>query len=83
MLTPTLERQNLLGGDHDAELQNQLRRALQEGLQQTQHADVSALEHHPPVEVAPLRVSMPTALHAQVESVDVPVQQTDRQTDSI
>lgn len=81
MLTPTLKRQDLLGVDHDAELQNQLRCALQEGLQQTQHADVGALEHHAPVEVTALGVSVPPALHAQVQSVDVPA--GNRQTGSI
>lgn len=58
--------------DHDAELQHELRRALQESLQQPQHVDVSALEHQTPVEMTLTRVAMPTALHSQVQGVDVP-----------
>ena len=60
----TLEGQDLAGLDHNAELQNQLRGTFEEGFQQTQHADISALEHHAPVEVVPLVVAAPTALHA-------------------
>lgn len=69
----TLEGQHLPGVDHDAELQDQLGGALQEGLQQAQHADISALKHHAPVVVAALGVSVPTALHAQIQSVYIPV----------
>jgi len=57
--------------DHDAELQHQLRRALQEGLQQAQHVDVGVLEHHGPVE-APLVLLLPVALYAEVHGADVP-----------
>lgn len=69
----TLEGQHLPGVDHDAELQNQLGGALQEGLQQAQHADISALKHHAPVVMAALGVSVPAALHAQVQSMYIPV----------
>lgn len=68
----TLEGKHLLGVNHDAELQNQLGGALQEGLQQAQHADISALEHHAPVVMAALGVPVPTALHAQIQSVYIP-----------
>lgn len=73
--TLTLKGQHLTGLDHDAELQHKLRGALQEGLEQTQHADIGALEHHAPVVVAALRVPVPAALHAQIQGVDIPVQQ--------
>lgn len=69
----TLKRQHLTGVDHDAELQHQLGSALQEGLKQTQHADIGALKHHAPVVVTPLGVSMPAALHSQIQGVDIPV----------
>lgn len=71
----TLKGQHLTGLDHDAELQHQLRGALQEGLKQTQHADIGALEHHAPVVVSALGVSVPAALHAQIQGVDIPVYQ--------
>ena len=58
--------------DHDAQLEDELRRRLQEGLQQAEHGDVSALKHQPPVEMAAGTVAVPTALGAQVEGVDVP-----------
>lgn len=58
--------------DHDAELQYQLGGALEEGLQQPQHADVSALKHHSPVIVLPLVLPPPAALHTQVQCVEVP-----------
>lgn len=58
--------------NHDAQLQDELRRRLQEGLQQAQHGDVGALEHQPPVEVTAGPVPVPPALGAQVEGVDVP-----------
>ncbi|TNN73305.1 hypothetical protein EYF80_016468 [Liparis tanakae] len=64
--------QHLLGLDHDAELQHQLRGALQEGLEQTQHADIGALKHHAPVVVSALGVSVPAALHTQIQGVDIP-----------
>ena len=79
--TLTLEGQHLTGQDHDVELQHQLRGALQEGLEQTQHADISALKHHAPVVVTALGVSVPAALHAQVQGVDIPAYQ--RQTQLI
>lgn len=68
----TLKGQHLTGLDHDGELQNQLRGALQERLEQTQHADISSLEHHAPVVVAPLGIPMPATLHTQVKGVDIP-----------
>lgn len=71
----TLQRQDLAGLDHDAELQHQLGGALQEGLEQPQHADVRALEHHAPVVVTPLGVAVPAALNAQIQGVDVPANQ--------
>lgn len=58
--------------DQQAELQHQLRRAAQEGLQQTQHAHVRALEQHPPVEVAPQPLPAPAALQPQVQGAQVP-----------
>lgn len=75
----TLKGQHLTGLDHDAELQHQLRGALQEGLEQTQHADICALKHHAPEVVAALGVPVPAALHAQIQGVDVPACQ--RQTE--
>lgn len=48
--------------DQQAELQHQLWRAAQEGLQQTKHAYICALEQHPPVEVAPQLLPAPAAL---------------------
>lgn len=76
--TLTLKGQHLTGLDHDAELQHKLRGALQEGLKQTQHADIGALKHHAPVVVTALGVPVPAALYAQVQGVDIPVHQ--RQT---
>lgn len=61
--------------DQQAELQHQLRRATQEGLQQTQHAHVRALEQHPPVEVAPQPLPAPTALQPQVQGAQVPARE--------
>lgn len=58
--------------DHDAQLEDELRSRLQEGLQEAQHGDVSALKHQPPVEVATGPIAMQTALGAKVEGVDVP-----------
>lgn len=76
--TLTLKGQHLSGLVHDAELQNQLGGALQEGLKQTEHADIGALKHHAPVVVPALGVPVPAALHTQIQGVDVPVYQ--RQT---
>lgn len=56
----------------EAELQHELRRAAQEGLQQAQHAHVRALEQHPPVEVAPEPLPAPAALQPQVHGAQVP-----------
>lgn len=61
--------------DQQAELQHQLRRAAQEGLQQTQHAHVRALEQHPPVEVAPQPLPAPAALQPQVQGAQVPARE--------
>ncbi|MED6255371.1 hypothetical protein ATANTOWER_008794, partial [Ataeniobius toweri] len=68
----TLKRQHLTAVDHDAELQHELRSALYEGLEQTQHADICALKHHAAVVVTALWVSMPAALHPQIQGVDIP-----------
>lgn len=57
--------------DHDAELQDQLGRRLQEGLQQPQHVDVSILEHHGPVPTT-LMLLLPSRHDAQVEGPNVP-----------
>lgn len=70
--TLTLKGQHLAAVDHDAELQHQLRSALQKGLEQTQHADICILKHHAAVEVTALGVSMPAALHPQIQGVDIP-----------
>lgn len=70
----TLQRLDAVLLHHDAELQHELGRALQEGLQQPQHADVRALEHHPPVEVAAAVLSLPPALQPQVQRAEVPAQ---------
>lgn len=61
--------------DHDTQLQDQLGGGLQEGFQEAEHGDVSALEHQPPVEVAARSAAVPAALSAQVEGVDVPEEQ--------
>lgn len=78
----TLQGQYVVAVDHDAELKNELRSALQEGLQQPQHVDVSALEHQTPVEVMLPGAAMPTALHSQVQGVDIPknIQGKDQKT---
>lgn len=81
--TLTLKWQHLTGLDHDAELQHELRGALQEGLEQTQHADIGALKHHAPVVMAPFGVPVPAALDAQIQSVDIPVQQRQMQLRNI
>lgn len=69
--TPTLQRLGSVLLDHDAELQDQLRRRLQEGLQQAQHVDVGVLEHHGPVP-PPLVLLLPPRHDAQVQRPDVP-----------
>lgn len=69
---PTLQREDDVSVDHDAQLEDELRSRFEEGLQQAQHGDVSALKHQPPVEVTAGPVAMPTALGTKVESVDVP-----------
>lgn len=68
----TLQPLSLVALDHDAELQHQLRGALQEGLQQPQHVDIGVLVHHGPVET-PLVLLLPVALDAEVHGADVPV----------
>lgn len=68
----TLQPLSLVALDHDAELQHQLRGALQEGLQQPQHVDIGILVHHGPVET-PLVLLLPVALDAEVHGADVPV----------
>lgn len=68
----TLQPLSLVALDHDAELQHQLRGALQKGLQQPQHVDIGILIHHGPVET-PLVLLLPVALYAEVHGADVPV----------
>lgn len=68
---PTLQRLGPVLLDHDAELQDQLGRRLQEGLQQPQHVDVGVLEHHGPVPAA-LVLLLPPRHDAQVQGPDVP-----------
>jgi len=68
----TLQREDDVSVDHDAQLEDELRSRLQEGFQEAQHGDVSALKHQPPVEVATWPVAVATALGTKVESVDVP-----------
>lgn len=58
--------------DHDAQLQDQLGGGLKEGFQETEHGDVSALKHQPPVEVAARSAAVPAALSTQVEGMNVP-----------
>lgn len=58
--------------NHDAQLQDELRRRFQEGFQEAEHCDVGALKHQPPVEVAPGAAAVPAALSPQVEGVEVP-----------
>lgn len=67
----TLQREDAVSMDHDAELQDELRSRLQEGLQEAEHGDVSTLEHQPPVELAAGPAAVPATLGAQVESVDI------------
>lgn len=57
--------------NHDAKLEDELRRGLQEGLQQAKHGNVGALKHQPPVEVTTGPVAVPSALGAQVKRVDI------------
>lgn len=66
--------------DHDAQLEDELRSRLQEGFKETEHGDVSTLKHQAPVEVATGPVAVPTALGAQIESMDV--SKDERQGDS-
>lgn len=58
--------------NHDAQLQDKLRGRFQEGFQEAEHSDVSALKHQTPVEVAPGAAAVPAALSTQVEGVEVP-----------
>lgn len=68
----TLQREDGVPVNHDAQLQDELRGGLQEGLQEAEHGDVSALKHQTPVEVAPGAAAVPAALSPQVEGVEVP-----------
>lgn len=68
----TLDGLQFVGLDDDAELQDQLRSALQEGGQEMQHADVSELVHHPPVEPPAVMVPTAPAPDAQVDGVEIP-----------
>ena len=63
--------------NHDAELQHQLGRTLQEGLQQAQHVDVRILVHHGPVE-STLVLLLTMALNAQIHGADVPASRWER-----
>lgn len=67
----TLQWEDGVPVDHDAQLQDELGGGLQEGFQEAEHGDVSALEHQLPVEVVPGSGAVPAALSAQVEGVDV------------
>lgn len=75
----TLQWEDGVPVDHDAQLQDELGGGLQEGFQEAEHGDVSALEHQPPVEVAPGSGAVPAALSAQVEGVDVSEDQRQEQ----
>lgn len=75
----TLQWQDCVAVDHDAELQDELRCRLQEGLQEAEHCDISALKHQPPVEVAARPVAVPVAQGPQVEGMDVPMRGRQRQ----
>lgn len=75
----TLQRQDSIPMDHDAQLEDELWGRLQEGLQEAEHGDVSALKHQTPTEVALGPTALPTALSAQVEGVDVPEDQMNKQ----
>lgn len=68
----TLDGLQFVGLDDDAELQDQLRSALQEGGQEMQHADVSELVHHPPVEPPAVMVPTAPAPDAQVDGMEIP-----------
>ena len=68
----TLQREDSVPVDHDAQLKDQLWSWFQEGFQKAEHGDVSALKHQTPVEVAPGAAEMPVALSSQVEGVKVP-----------
>lgn len=58
--------------DDDAELQDELRRALQEGGEKVEHADISVLVHHPPVEPPAVVLAAPPAPDAQVDGAEIP-----------
>lgn len=58
--------------DDDAELQDKLRRTLQEGSEQVEHADISILVHHPPVEPPAVVLATAPAPDAQVDGVEIP-----------
>lgn len=77
---PTLQGLGSVLLDHDAELQHQLRRRLQERLQQAQHVDIGVLEHHSPVP-PPLVLLLPPRHHPQVEGSDVPAGDIGNQSD--
>lgn len=68
---PTLQCLGTVLLDHDAQLQDQLRRRLQESLQQPEHVDVCILEHHGPVP-ATLVLLLPPRHQAKVERPNVP-----------
>lgn len=58
--------------DDDAELQDELWRALQEGGEQVEHADIRILVHHLPVEPPAVVLSAAPAPDAQVDGVEIP-----------
>jgi hypothetical protein len=68
----TLDGLQFVSLDDDAELQDQLRSALQEGGQEVQHADVSELVYHPPVEPPAVMVPTAPAPEAQVDGMEIP-----------
>lgn len=57
---------------NDAQLQHQLRRALQKGGQEMQHAHIRKLIDHPPVITPALCLSTLMASNAQVDGVEIP-----------
>lgn len=62
----------------DAELEHELRCALQEHCQQVEHADVCILVHHPPVKPPAVILSTLPAPDAQVDGVEVPVRDKEK-----
>lgn len=68
----TLHGLELVSLDDDAELQDELRRALQEGGKQVEHAGIGILVHHPPVEPPAVVLAAAPAPDAQVDGAEIP-----------